>query len=93
MPQHSAHCACAPPGYPHGLHVGVDSQASAHWIQSRASVCGHVTVPVHAPRTPLQHWNCVCLDSVEKIIFVQKRFVRLTLPLTLCFDLNVYKEF
>ena len=93
MPQHSAHCACAPPGSLYGLHVEEDAQASAHWIQSRASVCGHVTVSVHVPRTPLQHWNCVCLDSVEKIIFVQKRFVRLMLPLPLCFDLNVYKEF
>lgn len=73
--------------------MGEDARSSAHRTRSRASVRGHVTMPVHAPRTPLQHWDCVCLDSVEKIIFVQERFVRLTLPLTLCFDLNVYKEF
>lgn len=62
--------------YPPRPHVGVDSQASAHWIQSRASVCGHVTVPViHAPHTPSALELCVS-SSVEKIIFVQKRFCK-----------------
>lgn len=42
---------------------------------------------------PSPHSGCVCLDSIEKKIFVQKRFVRLTLPPTLRSDLNVYKEF